>query len=373
MNVIIDGVVYQNQLNGGISRVFNELIPRICETDNSINVTLFTSNGFNQLDLLPKHKKLTYLKIPYIEPYLRPGRFWKAVVPSLDNYIRKLWIGKGNNKIWHSTYFTMPVDWHGKIITTMHDLVFEKFIDMFPTSYNRIRMDMQEFTLKSDAVICVSKCTKNDLESYYSREFNNAYVIHNACSEIFTQLNNDEIPESLMTDKPFILYIGQRKYYKNFNILISAFKLWKRKKDFRILLVGPPLDKEEEEKLSELGIRNHVSVLPNVNDKLLCILYNKAAAFVYPSLYEGFGIPLLEAMSCGCPLVASDIPSTREVAGNCPIYFDPTDIDSFICAIDLAIDKGRESNYVKLGLIHVKKYSWETSAKKTVDLYRSIL
>jgi alpha-1,3-rhamnosyl/mannosyltransferase len=102
------------------------------------------------------------------------------------------------------------------------------------------------------------------------------------------------------------------------------------------------------------------------------MLYNQAAAFVHPSLYEGFGIPLLEAMACGCPVVASRIPTTREVAGDCPIYFDPMQPDELITALDVALAEGRNSERVRRGLEWVKQYSWDRTARETLQVYRAL-
>ena len=105
---------------------------------------------------------------------------------------------------------------------------------------------------------------------------------------------------------------------------------------------------------------------------MLCRLYNQAVAFVYPSLYEGFGIPLLEAMTCGCPIVASRIPSTVEVAGDCPIYFDPAEEDDLVNALDIALSEGRNSERVQAGFEKVKSYSWDKTTAQTLQVYRAV-
>jgi alpha-1,3-rhamnosyl/mannosyltransferase len=115
-----------------------------------------------------------------------------------------------------------------------------------------------------------------------------------------------------------------------------------------------------------------VQVLTDVDDQTLCQLYNQALGLVYPSLYEGFGIPLLEAMACGCPIVASRISSTIEVAGDCPIYFDPTEEDDLLNALDIALSQGRNSERIQTGLEKVKSYSWDKTAAQTLKIYRSV-
>ena len=127
-----------------------------------------------------------------------------------------------------------------------------------------------------------------------------------------------------------------------------------------------------EQRLLDLGVQDNVRLLTNVDDDTLRFLYNRAAAFIYPSLYEGFGIPLLEAMACGCPIVASKIPSTLEVAGDCPVYFEPENVASLVAALDEALIEGTDSGRVQSGLEHVKRYSWERTTKETLEVYRSL-
>jgi glycosyltransferase involved in cell wall biosynthesis len=149
--------------------------------------------------------------------------------------------------------------------------------------------------------------------------------------------------------------------------------VWSKKNDVALVLVGGRQWSDNEQKrLTELGIQGRVHILENVTDQTLCYLYNKAVGFVYPSLYEGFGIPLLEAMACGCPIVASRIPSTIEVAGDCLIYFDPASADELVSALDVVLSEGRNSERVHAGLERVKTYSWDKTAAETLKVYRAV-
>ena len=113
-------------------------------------------------------------------------------------------------------------------------------------------------------------------------------------------------------------------------------------------------------------------LLTGIADEELAWLYNQAVALVHPSLYEGFGIPLLEAMACGCPVVASRIPSTVEVAGDIPLYFEPAEPESLPAALDAICSEDGDSKRVKLGLEHVKQYSWDRTARETLEVYRAL-
>ena len=114
-------------------------------------------------------------------------------------------------------------------------------------------------------------------------------------------------------------------------------------------------------------------LLSHPDNEKICVLYNQASAYIYPSLYEGFGIPLLEALACGCPIVASRIPSTIEVAEDCPVYFEPKNIDTLVSALDVITTEGRSSKRVELGLKHFHKFSWDITARETLNVYRELL
>ncbi len=171
--------------------------------------------------------------------------------------------------------------------------------------------------------------------------------------------------------KPFILYVGGRIHYKNFDLLAQAFSIWPLREHFQLVVVGSALNTREEKKLRDLKIYESVCVVTGVDDALLCQLYNLAVAFVYPSLYEGFGIPLLEAMSCGCLIVASRIPTTEEIALDIPFYFDPTSVDELTQALTQA-SRGKDMQRIEAGLKRAKMFSWDKTAQETLNVYQRV-
>jgi glycosyltransferase involved in cell wall biosynthesis len=139
-----------------------------------------------------------------------------------------------------------------------------------------------------------------------------------------------------------------------------------------MVIVGGEWSAEERKSLKELGISERMLLLHRADDETLRDLYNTAVAFVYPSLYEGFGIPLLEAMACGCPVVASSIPATIEVAGDCPVYFDKAEVEDLVPALDRVLLEGRDSPRTAVGLERVKAFSWGKTAEQTLAVYHSL-
>jgi glycosyltransferase involved in cell wall biosynthesis len=370
--VVVDGAIFQSQAKGGISRLFSEILPRMCEMNDSLHISLLTQGRLRQS--LPKHRHIKHCSVPTFERYLRPNRVWQSVLPKIKHFTYNLWTGTGEGKIWHSTYYAMPEKWAGYSVATVHDMVFELFPQFYSgPNFDSFRRRKRLSVQQADAVICVSDTTRQEVLRLYELDADKVYVVPNACSDVFRRLDSTEVPASIQIEQPFLLYIGNRARYKNFDLLAKAYSLWPRRKEFTLVLVGArPISESERQLMAKLAIEKQVKLLEDADDETLCRLYNSAALFVYPSLGEGFGIPLLEAMVCGCPIAASRIPSTVEVAGDCPAYFDPTKEDDLINALDAALSEGRNCERVQAGLERVKSYSWDKTAAQTLEVYRSV-
>lgn len=371
LEVVIEGSIYQHQSRGGISRLFSEILPRMCEMDESLCITLLTEGKLKQT--LPEHSHITRRAIPSARRYLRPGRLWKPIIPPVRRFVRRLWIGHGEGQIWHSTYFTLPESWDGMQVVTVHDLIYERFTHLFDGPINdQLREQKRRCVQAADAVICVSKTTCQDVQHFYGLDINHTCVISPGCSDVFRQLEPGRDGLEVPTREPFLLYVGARPYYKNFDGLAQAYSAWSHRKEVALFVVGRPWSADEERYLVKLGIRDRVHLLTDIDDEELCRLYNRAVSFVHPSLYEGFGITLLEAMASGCPVVASRIPSTVEVAGECPVYFEPTDVESLLAAFDLSLSEGRNSWRVQTGLDLAKRFTWHETSRQTLGVYHAL-
>jgi glycosyltransferase involved in cell wall biosynthesis len=372
LDVVVDGIIYESQSKGGISRLFNEIFLRMCEADDTLHITLLTGGRLRQV--LPQHLRITHRSVPNIARFLRPNRVWHSVWPHVRHFMCDLWAGTGEGKIWHSTYYTMPDKWVGRSVVTIHDMVFELFPQFydeldFDSFRRRKRLSIQ----RADAVICVSDTTRRDVFRLYGLDADKVHVVPNAYSDIFRWVDCTDLPESIQIEQPFLLYVGNRARYKNFDVLAKAYSLWHRRKEVALVLVGGrSVSKSEQRLMEELDIAKQVKLLRDIDDETLCRLYNRALGFVYPSVYEGFGMPLLEAMACGCPVIASRIPSTIEVAGDCPVYFETGKIEDLLRAFDVILSEGRDSERVRAGLEMVKSYSWDKTAAQTLEVYRAI-
>jgi len=371
LETIVDGLIYQYQSYGGVSRLFSEIFPRMCQADETLKITLLMSGQSRQA--LPYHPHIRVISAPRIERFLPSLPVWHYLTRSLKEWWLRLSLGRTGNKIWHSTYYTMPKVWNGAVVVTVHDMIYELFPQLFTSIENeQFRKQKQRCVLRADAVICVSETSKSDLLNIYGIDSNKVWIVPHGYSNIFKRLPNLAERTEFPAPGSFLLYVGGRTHYKNFNLLIKAYSLWQHRREVKMVVIGSEWSLDEMESLRQLDIYDQVLLVNNVDDETLCYLYNTAVAFVYPSLYEGFGIPLLEAMACGCPVVASRIPSTIEVAGDCPAYFDPLETESLVSALDKVLLEGTDSERSLAGLERVKAFSWERTAEQTLEVYHRL-
>jgi glycosyltransferase involved in cell wall biosynthesis len=372
MNIIVDGIIYQTQSHGGISRLYDEILPRMCDQDQDLRISLLTSGKCKKTP--PRHPRIDHQELFPIDELLRPTRLWGRIGLGIRAYLQNSTQLNREGQIWHSTYFTIPHTWKGSIVLTVYDMILERFAkDLFSKPINEAYRKHKRYCIeKADIIICISEATKKDLEEFCNIDSSKTRVIHLAASPVFRQLNGTGDLSRSFSSKPFLLFVGARVAYKNFENLLNAYSSWTNRNDINLVVVGSEWTPREKQRIRELDLEGKVVLLTNVNSDELCILYNRASAFVFPSLYEGFGIPLLEAMACGCPVVASNIPSTVEVAGDCPVYFEPKDKDAIRAALDTVINEGRNSERTKRGFIRAKEFSWDQTAYETLNLYSEL-
>jgi glycosyltransferase involved in cell wall biosynthesis len=373
INIVVDGVIFEMQKRGGIATIFSEIIPRMCMQDLNVMFQLFTSG--QKFQDLPQHPQIHAIEFPEITKDIRPRRVFRPLTLLVHDNLIKHRFSRLKSPIWHSTYYTYLPQWHGPSVVTVHDMIYEKFPEIFNQYGEKIFIKQKrECVLNADVIICDSVSTMLDVKAIMAINTDRCSVIPLACKDIFRVKDSSDTELTLISNLPFLLFVGRRVHYKNFRALLVAYSKWKfRDEVFLIVASHESFTKEELDWLAELKIEERVRIVLDANDAQLCELYNRAAALVFPSLYEGFGIPLLEAMNCGCPIVASNIPSTLEVAGDVPIYFKPSNESQLITALDQVVVEGKNSARVFRGFDLAQKYSWDIAARKTLDVYRSLI
>lgn len=280
----------------------------------------------------------------------------------------------------HFTHFNAPILYFKKQITTIHDLTLNhdkgrKFSNL--AQRFAYQLTLQSVLFKSKKIITVSKSTANDLAKTYPFTKKKIQTIYLGLDEIYykPELQTSHLPD---LPKNYILYTGNWRSHKNLPNLIKAF--FALKKDYKysgkLVLTGRPDDKYPEtlEKISELGLEQDVIKIGLVPDATLPALYHKAEAYVFPSLYEGFGLPILEAFATATPVVASNIDTLNEIGGEAILTFNPIDPQDIAHKTNMAItDKNKRTEMITSGLARLKDFSFEKMARQTLDQYNSIL
>ena len=366
MQIVYDHQIFARQAYGGISRYYCELANRLTHMDFkvTINAPLYVCNYFHRDACVPNGFHIP--KLP-----------WSAnLLSTLNNYLSTLssfFKRPETIDIYHETYFTRADNCPAEAVRfiTVYDMIHEKF----PQSFSRldpIRKLKASAIKRADHVICISHHTKKDLIDFLDIAAEKISVVY--LSHMHHRLDGHRYHR--LTRKPFLLYVGGRQTYKNVGRLLEAFarsKALQTELDL-VFFGGNKLQSNEWQMLSDLGINASQIFHLSGDDTLLAQLYTQATALVYPSLYEGFGLPLLEAMSYGCPVVCSNTSSMPEIAGEAAEYCHPEETDSIQRAIEnVVFNSERSQELIQSGFKQAKKFSWDRCARETLQAYKQAL
>ena len=250
-------------------------------------------------------------------------------------------------------------------IITVYDLIHEKFMN----EYNLKNYPKKKIFSEIDHFICISNNTKKDLIYYYGIDEKKITVTYLANSINYT----GEVKNYFT--KPYFLYVGKRKRYKNFKIVLESYaKLPEIRKNFDIVCFGGgDFIKEEIEYINKLSIDfNNIHFIDG-SDDVLSSLYKNSEALIYPSKYEGFGLPILEAMSLGCPVISSNASSLPEVYGDAALNFSPNSDEALIdCINKITSDNELKKKLIFQGYERVKNFSWKKCAIETNEIYKKL-
>lgn len=350
MKLLLDNIIFSLQKVGGISIYWKEIIKRAVN-DPEIEL-FFISKPSDQNNFI-------YQELIAEEPLV-------VNIPTASTYINNRYLPLITHKrtfnIFHSSYYR-PLYMPGvKKVVTIHDFIYEKFDKGLRKGIHSIQKTAA--ISNADIVVCISENTKTDLLTLYPKfSDKDIRVVYNGVSDGFHQLLSKD-PKN-----PYLLVVGNRVGCKNFQTTIQAFRK-ELYKDFKLKIVGRSLS-EEEIQLFE-GSIDRVDVLSNVTEKKLNELYNGAFALVFPSTYEGFGIPVIESMKAGCPVITTTSSCMKEVGGNAAIYMERIDADSIIQAVDRLKETSFRNTAIKRGIEHSHKFSWNKTYTEIKDIYREL-
>lgn len=358
MKIILDNIIYSKTNQGGISNYWFELSKFLLKKKE--NVFFYEknepSNNFhrNQLEI-PKNKII--INNDFSKSSIR-NRLSAVKINDLDPFL------------YHSSYYRpLSGSTNYSEVTTVHDFTHNFYAPIHKkTIHNIIKYQSIK---RSKGIICISNNTYKDLFKFCPPKKNQKVtIINNGVSEDFFVLesNNDFENFGFSIEKnSYILYVGSRENYKNFDFVV---KLLKSNVNFKLVVVGSSFSQKEIQFLGDSI--NRVNVISNISNKNLNILYNNALAFVYPSSYEGFGIPIIEAMKAGCPVIALDSSSIPEVAGNAGILLDKLDSTVTNNILSNLSKKDYRQEVIEKGIIQAKKFSWDKCCNETLDFYKEV-
>jgi glycosyltransferase involved in cell wall biosynthesis len=294
-----------------------------------------------------------------------------------SKYSARYSIKKFAPDILHETYFSYDgfQPHSSKRVLTVYDFIHERYPEMFGPNNHMTTGPKKAAALRADHVICISHSTRRDLIEYCGVQEDKISVVYLGVDDVFKQ-ENSSLGTAAKHPRPYLLFVGKRDGYKNFEKVVRAFSLSSRlKNDFDIVSFGGGALTQDELKIAlDCRLRADQLVHYGGGDPVLAQLYSQAAAFIYPSLYEGFGIPPLEAMAAGCPVISSNTSSMPEVVGQAGEYFNPEDEDSMLSAIENVLYSNTHSaDLIACGFEQGRKFSWQKCAAETLNIYRSIV
>lgn len=369
MRISLDYQVFTNQRYGGISRYFVRLAQELTDLGEQVKVVApLHRNAY--VDELPKQMIVGH-KIKEYPP--RTARIFKW----FNHGASSLLINRLHPDIVHETYYSRVASGSRKTphVITVYDMIHERFSECFPAR-DTTRKIKRIAVERADLVIAISEHTRKDLLELYSLDPEKIVTIHLGF-DVFKESSVTQFkPEKQINEMPFLLYVGNRGGYKNFQNFVKAYAAssWLQS-HFLVLAFGGGKFSESEKRLfSDLKLEPSKIIYRSGGDQQLGHFYRSAAAFIYPSLYEGFGIPPLEAMAHDCPVIASHVSSIPEVVGEAASYFDPHSVESMRVVMEQTLASEQSLYELKLkGRQRLTNFSWKKCAESTLQIYRQLV
>ncbi|MCX6795673.1 MAG: glycosyltransferase family 1 protein [Candidatus Falkowbacteria bacterium] len=367
---------FYGPLGKGLGRYTQEITDRIVSFDQTADYVIFLSpENFDSFQLPGKNYKKVKINIRWYS--------WREQV------ILPFYFYRENLDLLHFTHFNVPIFYRRNFIVTIHDLILTKFPSLKATLLKPWMYRLKNFAYRqvigyavknSLKIIAVSKFTAEDIIKQFKISANKIEVTYEGVADNFLVdvATDSRILQQQGIDQPFFLYVGNAYPHKNLEGLLKAFSSFQgesKQHNASLVLVG----KEDYfylqiKKLAKDLQVKRVYFLGYVSDDDLSFLFSRALAYIFPSFYEGFGLPPLEAMSRGCPVVSSKEGSLPEILGDAALYFDPYDANDFLSKMNRVFsDATLRENLKDAGTKRVKDFSWQDCAKKTLAVYQKCL
>ncbi|MDR1653383.1 MAG: glycosyltransferase family 4 protein [Prevotellaceae bacterium] len=350
---------------GGVSKYFVEVFKRLPTGSWTL------SGGFSENQYL-KESNLLHTFSPFCSKQFRG----KGIAMNYLNMPSSIFTAmRGDYDIYHQTHYNTSlfplIRKSKKIVVCMHDLNYFVCPQLYPDTIRlrHTKKEQKKSAMAADMIIAVSGNTKKDLVEQFGIDEKKIKVIYHGIDK---EKKKTEVAR--IVRPPYILFVGTRHTYKNFQGFVKAFSLMAGKyKDLNFACTGSSFTAGELAAISKLGLQGRAHCI-FATEAQMAQLYHDAEMFAYPSFYEGFGIPLLEAMLYDCPVVCSQTSCFPEVAGEAARYFDPSSVEDMANAMQKVLDDTHlKSNLIRKGQARLQLYSWDKCAEEHLDLYHSLL
>jgi glycosyltransferase involved in cell wall biosynthesis len=356
----------------GIGTYVRNLIRGLAAIDSENRYILLAKPGDREglLDL-PPNFQLAMEKSPVYSVRELFSLSWQIYRRKLDLY--------------HSTHYVLPAWVNSKVVVTIHDIIHLLYPEFLPSNFAFLyaqRMIRRSLT-RGDRILSVSQNTRNDLMQHFDVDVRKIQVIYNGVEDSFRKRLSAEDLQRWLRDlgiaQPYLLFVGNpAKPHKNLDTLVQAYARARRMAQFDapLLCVGSREGSEFKirARAEHLGIGDKVRLLGHVAPEALPAIYQGATLFLYPTLYEGFGLPVIEAMASGVAVITSNTSALKEIAEGYALLVDPLDLDGMAKAIaHLMGNPERRAAFAERGLRRAEDFRWGETARKTLDVYLSVI
>lgn len=364
MHIAIDGRLLAYHL-AGISQYTRHLVRALGWCGGDERLTLLVSGRHPKPNI--ENDRLRYA--PMFTP---PHHRWEQLALPIE-------LLRVRPTILHSPDFVPPLHWPGRRVITVHDLAFMLYPDTVTPESASFYSQIQRAVHEVDAVIVPSATTGRDLLKLMNPDPSRVHVIPNGVDPDFRRVDDQTVlahwRDRFDVDKPFVLFAGTFEPRKNIPLLLDAFAQLRERQNVLLVLLGARgwLFEPIFERIGSLGITDQVRVIETLPREEWVTAISAASVLVLPSLYEGFGLPAIEAMVCGTPVVSSDAGALPEVIGEAGMLFPSGEADALAIALERVLDDTEYADHLRsLGYERATQFSWAKSAAQTLDVYREV-
>lgn len=337
--------------------------------------------GFNFLSRNDVENELRDINIETVFCKLIPYGIYKRIWNYIPIKYNTLF--KSKSDIYHFFNFIVPPKIDGKVIVTVYDMVYKKIPEtMTKANYKRLNKNLKRSVDRADIIITISENSKQEIIEYLNVPESKIRIVPpgvdlNVYNKDYAVDEMEMIKEKYKLPDRYFLYLGTLEPRKNIEAIVEAFALYKKQNNdnIKLVLAGKKGWMYESifEKIKNNNIENEVVFTDYVDENDKVLIYKMSEVFLFPSLYEGFGMPVLEAMACGVPVITSNTSSLPEVSGDACILVEPKDVNSMVAAMkSIVLDEEYKNSLIKKGLEQSKKFTWEKSSQKLVKIYKEL-